>query len=154
MSERERAPRFLTEHETPPAGLIAYSLQLTPATGFRFHFESNGGDRRVFYFERGALEADIGESPAVYAFRAGGFPGDKPTRGGFFTSPDSINMHAVAHILLEGGASGDSFVCLSYGSWAGLEVKLTLSRFDPDGGSELILQETIRDADEHSFKIP
>jgi hypothetical protein len=90
----------------------------------------------------------------VLSFRAGASPGERPTRGGFFTSPDSIPLAAQAIVLIEGGVSGDSIVCRSFGSFAGLKVTLTISRENPDGSVGRILQEEIQDADEHTFLIP
>jgi hypothetical protein len=108
----------------------------------------------VIHLERGALESPSGNSAEILSFRAGVSPGDTPTRGGFYTSPDSVNLRAEAHILIEGGVSGDYVICRSFGSFDGLKVTLTIYRENPDGSIEQILREAIQDADEHKFPIP
>lgn len=129
-------------------------IKVQPATSFDYRFVSSGGDARIFHLERGALEPIGGSAQTVLSFRAGAYPGEAPTQGGFFTSPDSIPMTAEAHIVVEEGASGDSIICRSYGSWEGLSVTLTIYREEPDGSIRRILLEEIHDADEHTFVIP
>jgi hypothetical protein len=90
----------------------------------------------------------------VVVFRAGVSPAESPTQGGFFTSPDSINLRAESHILIEAGVSGDFVICRSFGSVAGLKVTLAIYRENQDGSIEQILQEHIQDADEHRFQLP
>lgn len=140
-------------HALPP-GTAAHIVTLEPATGFEFRYQSTAGDARVLRLERGALESKSGSPAEVLAFRAGVSPREKPIRCGFYTSPDSIPLSAVAMILIDKGVSGDSIICRSYGSYAGLKVTLTIYRENEDGSIQRILKEDIQDADEHTFKIP
>ncbi len=140
---------------TLPPGMVRHILAVQPATGFEYRYVSSAGAARVIHLERGALELRGGGEPAaVAAFRAGVFPGENPTRGGFFTSPDSIPLSAEATLLIEGGVSGDSIICRSLGSFDGLKVTLRIFREDEGGGISRILQEDIEDANEHTFPIP
>lgn len=148
----ERGPSFLTSDTPPTAGLVEHVVRIEPATGFEYRFFSPAGDARIIHLERGAVE--FGQPTEVGAFRAGVSPIEKPTRGGFFTSPDYIDIKAEAIIWIEGGASGDSIVCISHGSFFDVEVTLSLFRTNPDGSTSRVLQETIKDDEEHSFKIP
>jgi hypothetical protein len=149
----ERAPDFL-KARTRLTGMVRHIVTVQPATGFEYRYESSAGNARVIHLERGALESADAQSAEVMSFRAGVSPGENPTRGGFFTSPDSIALRAEAHILIEGGVSGDLIICQSLGSWNGLKVTLKVFRENDDGSIGLILQEDIQDANEHSFKIP
>jgi hypothetical protein len=116
--------------DTPAtAGLVEHVVRIEPATGFEYRFFSPAGDARIIHLERGAVE--FGQPTEVGAFRAGVSPIEKPTRGGFFTSPDYIDIKAEAIIWIEGGASGDSIVCMSYGSYFDVEVTLSLFRTNP-----------------------
>src|SRR4051812_26629098 len=90
---------------TLPPGMVRHILTVQPATSFQYRYESSAGDARVIYLERGALELRGGEPATVESFRVGVSPGEKPTSGGFFTSPDSIPLSAEATILIEGGVS-------------------------------------------------
>ena len=138
-----------------PRGMVRHILTVQPATSFQYRYESSAGGARVIHLERGALEMRGGSEPApVESFRAGVFPGERPTRGGFFTSPDSLPLSAEATILIDGGVSGDSIICRSLGSFDGLKVTLRIFREDEGGGISRILQEDIEDADEHTFPIP
>jgi hypothetical protein len=134
--------------------MVRHTVRVEPATSFDFRYASSAGDPRVIHLERGALESLDGSTPQVTAFRTVVSPGEKPTSGGFFTSPDSIPLSAEAIILIEGGVSGDSIICRSFGSFAGLKVTLTIFRENSDGSIARILQEEIQDADEHTFAIP
>ena len=152
----QKSPEFL-KARTLSAGMVRHILTVQPATSFEYRYESSGGDRRVIHLERGALESRGTQPKEVMAFRAGVsglIEGDPPTRGGFFTSPDSIDLIEEAHLLIEGGVPGDSLICRSYGSWEGLRVTLTIYRENSDGSIERILQEAIQDADEHTYQIP
>ena len=137
-----------------PRGMVRHIVTVKPATSFEYRYESSAGNARVIHLERGALESRGGSPQRVLSFRAGVSPGEKPTRGGFFTSPDSILLSAEATILIERGISGDSIVCRSFGSFDGLKVTLTIFRENADGSIGLILQEDIQDANEHKFLIP
>jgi hypothetical protein len=137
-----------------PRGMVRHILKLQPATGFEYRYQSSAGDARIIHLERGALESGIGSPSEVSSFRAGVSPGERPTSGGFFTSPDSIPMSAEATILIEAGVSGDSIICRSFGSFDGLSVTLTIFRENEDGSISRILQENIQDANEHTFPIP
>ena len=139
---------------TLPRRMVRHILTVQPATSFQYRYQSSAGNARVIHLERGALEPIGGEPPAVSSFRAGVFPGEKPTRGGFFTSPDSIPLSAQATILIERGVSGDSIICRSLGSFDGLNVTLRIFRENDDGSISRILEEVIEDADEHTFLIP
>jgi hypothetical protein len=149
----EKVPDFLKARTLLP-GMVRHIVTVQPATSFEYRYESSTGTARVIHLERGALESRGAQPTEVLAFRAGVSPGENPTRGGFFTSPDSVNLTAESHILIEGGVSGDSIICRSYGSFAGLKVTLAIYRENPDGSIERILQEDIQDADEHTFAIP
>ena len=140
--------------DTLPKGTAKHIVTVQPATGFEYRYKSSTGMERVIHLERGALEARGGSPEAVLAFRAGVSPIEKPTRGGFFTSPDSIPLRAEAFILIEEGVPGDSIICRSSGSFDGLKVTLEIFRQNSDGSIERILQEEIQDADEHTFLIP
>jgi hypothetical protein len=149
----ERAPDFL-KARTLLTGMARHIVTVQPATGFEYRYESSSGTARVIHLERGALESQDGQPAEVLAFRAGVSPGDNPTRGGFFTSPDSVDLRAEAYIRIEGGVSGDSIICRSLGSFSGLTVTLAIYRENQDGSVERILQEDIEDANEHKFAIP
>ncbi len=149
----QEAPDFL-QARALPAGMVRHILTVQPATSFEYRYESSAGGVRVIHLERGALESRGGQPKEVLAFRAGVSPGEAPTRGGFFTSPDSIDLIAQAHLLIEGGVSGDSLICRSFGSWDGLRVVLAVYRENSDGSIEQIVRESIQDADEHTFRIP
>jgi len=153
----QMAPDFLaapTPSAGPPAGMVKHIVTVQPATGFEYHYYSSTGVARVIHLGQGALEAHLEDETEVLAFRAGVSPIEKPMRGGFFTSPDSVKLRAEAHIFIESGDSGDSIVCRSFGSWNGLKVTLTIYRENSDGSVGQILQEDIQDADEHTFPIP
>jgi hypothetical protein len=149
----ERAPDFL-KGRALPSGMVRHIVTVQPATSFEYRYESSTGTARVIHLERGALEPQGSQPEELFSFRAGVSPGETPTRGGFFTSPDSVNLRAEGHILIEGGVSGDSIICQSLGSYAGLTVSLTIFRENSDGSIEQILQEQMRDALEHTFAIP
>ncbi len=146
----ERAPEFLMARSTN-SDSVAHILTVYPATAFEYRFQSSAGSNRVFHLERGALESSGIDSVEVSSFRAGVSPIENPTRGGFFTSPDSILLTAHAHITIDGSVSGDSIVCRSLGSWDGLKITLKIFRENPDRGIGLVLQEDIQDSDEHTF---
>jgi hypothetical protein len=133
--------------------MTRHILRLEPATAFEYRYESPKGIARIIYLERGALESGTGAAQPVTSFRTTVSPAAEPTRGGFFTSPDSIPLIAEAIILIEKGASGDSIVCRSFGSFDGLRVTLTIFR-DSGGGISRILSEDIQDANENRFSIP
>jgi hypothetical protein len=134
--------------------MVRHILALQPATVFEYRYKSSAGEARVIHLERGALEFGEEAPQTVLSFRATVFPGEKPTSGGFFTSPDSLNLTAQATVLIEGGISGDSITCRSFGSFDGLKVTLQIFRENEDGSVGRILQEEIRDAEEHTFTIP
>lgn len=148
----ERVPDFLKVRPLK-VGAVRHVLTLKPATGFEYHYESASGSPRVLHLERGAVEAGGLQAAEVLSFRAGVSPSDAPTRGGFYTSPDSVALQAEAHIVIDGGVSGDSLICRSFGSWNGLHVRLQVFRWNPDDSLSLILQEDIQDANEHTFRI-
>ena len=149
-----RADQASAGARTVPGGMVEHSLKLQPATGFEFRYESSAGAARVIHLERGALESNTASPSEVLSFRATVSPAENPTRVGFFTSPDSIPMSAEAIILIEGGISGDSIICRSFGSFDGLRVNLRIFRTNEDGSISRILQEDIQDANEHRFPIP
>lgn len=149
----KRADAAGTKSRVPGRSAV-HIVKVQPATGFEFRYQSSAGEVRVIRLERGALESKDATPSAVLAFRAGVSPREKPTRCGFFTSPDSIPMSAEATVIIDGGVSGDSIVCRSYGSVAGLQVALTIYRENDDGSIQQILKEDIHDADEHTFRIP
>lgn len=134
--------------------MVRHILTVQPATSFEYRYESSGGDARIIHLERGALEPRNGSPQTVLSFRAGVSPAENPTRGGFFTSPDSLPLSAEAIILIEEGITGDSIICRSFGSFDGLKVTLTIFRENTNGSISRILQEDIQDADEHTFLIP
>lgn len=135
-----------------PKGTAKHIVKVQPATGFEYRYTSSTGMERVIHLERGALEPIGGSPEEVFAFRATVSPIGKPTRGGFFTTPDSIPLRAEAFILIEEGVPGDSIICRSLGSFAGLRVTLEIFRQDSTG-TQRILKEEIQDADEHTFLI-
>jgi len=135
-------------------GMVRHMVMVQPATSFDFRYESSGGNARVIHLERGALELEGGNPPAVTSFRAVVYPGDNPTQGAFYTSPNFIPMIAQAHILIENGIPGDSIICRSYGSSDGLKVTLSIYRETSSGSIGQILKQEIQDADEHKFLIP
>jgi len=143
-SQASAAPR------SAPKGWVRHIFTVEPATGFQYRFESSPGTARRLHLERGALENNSVNPAEVYAYRAGVYPGESPTQGGFYTSPDSIPLIAWGTILIEGAASGDVLICRSLGSWDGLKVTFKLYR----DGSGLILSGDLADADEHTFTIP
>lgn len=149
----ERSPDFLKSHARL-TGTVKHIVTVQPATGFEYRYQSSTGSVRVIHLERGALESRGGGATEVLSFRAGVSPIDNPTRGGFFTSPDSIPMIAEAHILIDGGVASDLLICRSFGSWNGLQVTLKVFRENEDGSTSQILQEQIQNADEHTFLIP
>lgn len=149
-----RADAAAAKSSPIPSGAAVHMVTVEPATSFDFRYESAAGVPRVIRLERAALESKGASPSEVLAFRAGVSPREKPTTGGFYTSPDSIPMSAEATTIIEGGVSGDSIICRSYGSFAGLKVVLTIYRENPDGSIERILREEIKDANEHKFKIP
>ena len=140
--------------QSAPKGAVRHIFTVEPATGFQFRFRSPAGDARRLHLEREALENNSSRQAEVIAFRAGAYPGEDPTEGGFFTSPDSIPLIASATILIGGAISGDSLICRSFGSWNGLHVTFKLYRENPDGSIGFILTGNLKDADEHTFAIP
>lgn len=129
-------------------------LTLQPATSFVYRFESPTGGVRELRLERGALERHNQPSAVVDAFRAGAFPADAATYGGFYTSPDSIPLTAEAMFVIKDAMPGDVVIYRSLGSWDGLTVTIKLYRQDVNGALGLILQSVIQDGDEHTFAIP
>jgi hypothetical protein len=134
--------------------MARHIVTVQPATSFDYRYESAAGEARVIHLERGALESKDGSPQSALSFRAVVSPGEKPTSGGFYTSPDSIPWSAEVMILIEGGASGDSIICRSLGSFDGLKVTFTVYRENQDGSIGQILRKEIRDADKHRFLIP
>jgi hypothetical protein len=151
---KRRAGLVSDKAQTLPRGMARHTVTVKPATSFEYRYKSAAGRERVIHLERGALETRGGSPQTVLAFRAGVSPLENPTRGGFFTDPDSIPLSAEASILIRGGVSGDSIVCRSFGSFDGLNVTLAIFRENSDGSIERILREDIQDADEHTFLIP
>lgn len=151
---KRRANPASTKIPTLPRGTARHIVTVQPATSFEYRYKSASGRDRVIFLERGALESRDGSLQTVTAFRAGVSPGENSTRGGFFTSPDSIPLSAEATIRIRGGIPGDSIICRSFGSFDGLKVTLRIFRENSDGSIERILQEDIQDADEHTFLIP
>jgi hypothetical protein len=137
-----------------PRGTARHILRVEPATSFEYRYESPRGNARIIHLERGALESLAGAPQAVRSFRITVSPAASPTRAGIFTSPDSIALTAEAIVLIEGGASGDSIICRSFGSFDGLKVTLTIFSENDDGSISRILREEIEDANEHRFLIP
>jgi hypothetical protein len=134
---------------------VQHILTVNPATSFQYRFESSTGARRIIHLERGAVEPPGASTVPVASFRAGVYPGGPaPTQGGFYTSPDSVNLIAQAILHIEGIVAGDSLICRSLGSWNGLKVTVELFREYSDGSIGRILHEEIQDADAHTYTLP
>ena len=151
--ERLRATKPVSSKRLAMPALQEFIISIQPATMFIFKFKSSAGVKRVFQLEYIGLESIGSPVPPFEFFRAGGDSAENTTEAGFVTSSESIPMAAQAHILVDGGLSGDSIVCRSLGSFEGLSVTLTIDRVEIAGSPTRLLKKEIHDDSEHTFLI-
>ena len=140
-------PAYAAGRQIPP-GTAVHLVEIDPATHFDFRYQSREGVERVIHLQLASLTAHSEELHQMEQFHASVHPQGKPTLCTFFTLPESIAMSARAIILIEGGIPGDSIICHSHGSFAGLKVDVRIIRSGED-----ILREEIQDTYEHKFRI-
>ena len=138
----------VVSHPIPPGTAVHY-VAIDPATHFDFRYQSSEGTERVIYLQLTSLTAHSEELHEVEQFHASVDPPEKPTLCTVYTLPASSAMSARAIVVIEGGVPGDSIICHSHGSSAGLRVNVSIVR-----GGEVILREQIQDTYEYRFPIP
>ena len=129
---------------------VPLSVSVEPTTSFQYRFESATGCPRRMRLERGALEHGPAE---IEGFRASAYPVEDPVRGGFFISPDVVQMKAQALIEVQKIVSGDHFICQALGNANGDELTVKIHQDLPSGEIMLILEEIITDFGEHTYSV-
>ena len=153
QSDQHRPARRLTPDYAAagaaPAGTVVHFVSINPATHFDFRYQSREGVPRIIHLQLASLVAHPEQIHQVEQFHASVHPRDKPRLCTFYTLPESIKMSAQAIILIEGGIPGDTIICHSHGSFAGLKVNVRILR-----NQENILTKDIQDTHEYKFRIP